>query len=144
MLLFLRHRINHFHHARTLSSRNNVADLAILGALRNPIILDVRDPNEVAAGKGGPPSVIVGSVNVPLNQNGRPQSEHQTTLSEFQLKIAAAGVKLPLDKLHPIVTHCGSGGRGGRARDILKELGYKNVFNGGGPAHIASAFKNIS
>ena len=30
--------------------------------LEDPLVIDVRDPNEVAEGKGGPPSVIPGSV----------------------------------------------------------------------------------
>lgn len=34
----------------------------------------------------------------------------------------------------PIVTHCGGGGRGQKAKDALLKLGYTNVINGGGPA----------
>ena len=30
--------------------------------LSDPLVIDVRDPNEVAEGKGGPPSAIPGSV----------------------------------------------------------------------------------
>lgn len=30
-------------------------------ALKDPLVIDVRDPNEVAEGKGGPPAVIPGS-----------------------------------------------------------------------------------
>lgn len=30
--------------------------------LEDPLVIDVRDPNEVAEGKGGPPSAIPGSV----------------------------------------------------------------------------------
>ena len=33
----------------------------------------------------------------------------------------------------PIVTHCGGGGRGQKAKDYLIGLGYTNVVNGGGP-----------
>ena len=33
----------------------------------------------------------------------------------------------------PIVTHCGGGGRGQKAKDYLLGLGYTNVVNGGGP-----------
>ena len=32
-----------------------------------------------------------------------------------------------------IVTHCGGGGRGQKAKDYLLGLGYTNVVNGGGP-----------
>jgi rhodanese-related sulfurtransferase len=53
--------------------------------------------------------------------------------------LAAAGVCLPADKAAPIVAHCGSGGRGGRAVMLLAQLGYTNAHNGGGPAHITKA-----
>lgn len=33
----------------------------------------------------------------------------------------------------PIITHCGGGGRGQKAKDFLMEKGFKNVLNGGGP-----------
>ena len=33
---------------------------------------------------------------------------------------------------------CGSGGRGGKAAQHLRDAGY-DAYNGGGPAHIASA-----
>ena len=37
------------------------------------------------------------------------------------------------------VVFSGTGGRGGKACEILRGLGYSNCHNGGGPAHIASA-----
>ena len=49
---------------------------------------------------------------------------------------AAAGLALPRDR--PVVTHCGSGGRGGKAAELLCDAGY-DAYNGGGPAHVASA-----
>lgn len=33
----------------------------------------------------------------------------------------------------PIITHCGAGGRGQKAKDFLEENGFTNVVNGGGP-----------
>lgn len=33
----------------------------------------------------------------------------------------------------PIITHCGGGGRGQKAKDFLMENGFTNVLNGGGP-----------
>ena len=109
-----------------------------LSTLSSPLILDVRDPNEVEAGKGGPPSSISGSFNVPLNIDGKNQKEHLTTEAEFLEKLEAAGVRLPEDKSVPIITHCGSGGRGNKAAKILKSLGY-NAHNGGSPHNIAAA-----
>jgi rhodanese-related sulfurtransferase len=33
----------------------------------------------------------------------------------------------------PIITHCGGGGRGQKAKEYLIKNGYTNVLNGGGP-----------
>lgn len=33
----------------------------------------------------------------------------------------------------PIITHCGGGGRGQKAKDYLMANGFTNVLNGGGP-----------
>ena len=115
-----------------------VADAEVLADLKNPVILDVRDPSEVESGKGGPPGKIPGAVNVPLNMDGVKQSERPTTQEEFLAAVAAAGLALPRDR--PVVTHCGSGGRGGKAAGLLRDAGY-DAYNGGGPAHVASALK---
>ena len=113
-----------------------VADAEVLADLKNPVIIDVRDPEEVEAGKGGPPGKIEGAVNVPLNMDGVKQSERPTTQEEFLKKINEVVVALPKDR--PIITHCGSGGRGGKAAEHLCDAGFE-AYNGGGPAHIAAA-----
>ena len=118
------------------ASNNAVADAEVLAGLNDPIILDVRDPAEVEAGKGGPPGKIDGSINVPLNIDGVKQSERPTTQDEFLDNIKKAIDALPKDR--PIITHCGSGGRGGKAAEHLCDAGFE-AYNGGGPAHIASA-----
>ena len=33
----------------------------------------------------------------------------------------------------PMITHCGGGGRGQKAKDFLAEKGFTNILNGGGP-----------
>ena len=38
------------------------------------------------------------------------------------------------EKDAPIITHCGGGGRGQKAKEALEAMGYSNVVNGGGPA----------
>ena len=63
------------------------------------MLVDVRDPKEVAAG------TIKGSVNIPMN--------------ELEKKIAT----LPTDK--PVVFVCGTGARSGEAYDTVKLLGGK-------------------
>ena len=113
-----------------------VADAEVLADLKNPVIIDVRDPEEVESGKGGPPSKIEGAVNVPLNMDGVKQSERPTTQEEFLKKVNEVVVALPKDR--PIITHCGSGGRGGKAAEHLCDAGFE-AYNGGGPAHIAAA-----
>ena len=113
-----------------------VADAEVLADLKDPLVIDVRDPSEVASGKGGPPATIPGSVNVPLNIDGVKQSERPTTQDEFLDNIKKAIDALPKDR--PIITHCGSGGRGGKAAQHLCDAGFE-AYNGGGPAHIASA-----
>jgi rhodanese-related sulfurtransferase len=115
-----------------------VASPAVLAALAIPVlILDVRDPEEVSAGKGGPPGSVPGSVNVPLNIDGAAQRDRRTSLEEFRAKMEEKGVALPEDMHAAIVTHCGSGGRGGKAAALLRQAGYTNVHNGGGPANVA-------
>lgn len=44
-------------------------------------------------------------------------------------------MELPSDvsKDTPIITHCGGGGRGQKAKDYLESKGYTDVLNGGGP-----------
>ena len=113
-----------------------VADAEVLADLKDPLMIDVRDPAEVEAGKGGPPSSSPGAVNVPLNMDGVKQSERPTTQDEFLANIKKAIDALPKDR--PIITHCGSGGRGGKAAQHLRDAGY-DAYNGGGPAHISAA-----
>lgn len=100
-----------------------------------PLILDVRDPEEVIKGKGGPPSSLSGSISVPLNHDGIGQRERLTTLDEFLAKLRDVGVTLPSNKQAVIITHCGTGGRGGKAAALLQHAGYMNVHNGGGLAY---------
>jgi rhodanese-related sulfurtransferase len=71
------------------------------------IIIDVRTKGEFSGGS------IKGSINIPLdtiNQNLK------------QLK----------DKNQTIITCCASGMRSATAKSILKNLGYTQVYNGGG------------
>ena len=44
-------------------------------------------------------------------------------------RIAAGGGKESV----PIITHCGGGGRGQKAKEYLEANGFGNVKNGGGP-----------
>ncbi|CAE7603138.1 unnamed protein product [Symbiodinium natans] len=96
---------------------------------------------KVEAQKGG--AALEGCVHVPklglgLNMDGMKQSDRPTTKEEFLEKLTAAKA-LPPDQSHPIITHCGNGGRGGKAAALLRELGYWNAHNGGSPDRIRLA-----
>jgi len=110
-----------------------MGDAADLGALVDPVVVDARDPGE---DKGG--AAIAGSVNVPFNVDCQKQSERPTTEEEYRSKLEAAGC-LPEDRTAAIITHCGSGGRGGKATTVIQGLGYTNVHNGGSPDNIRAA-----
>ncbi|AMV11205.1 MULTISPECIES: rhodanese-like domain-containing protein [Geobacillus] len=69
-------------------------------------IIDVREPEEVAAGK------IPGAVNIPLG------------LIEFRMH--------ELDKNEEYILVCRSGGRSGRAAEFLDSRGYRVVNMTGG------------
>lgn len=71
------------------------------------ILLDVRNPDEYAAGH------IPGSVNLPLPM------------------IAEAPKHVP-DKSTPLFVYCLSGGRSSSAVSALKTMGYSNLTNIGG------------
>ncbi|AMQ20856.1 rhodanese-like domain-containing protein [Geobacillus sp. JS12] len=69
-------------------------------------IIDVREPEEVAAGK------IPGAVNIPLG------------LIEFRMH--------ELDKKEEYILVCRSGGRSGRAAEFLDSRGYRVINMTGG------------
>jgi rhodanese-related sulfurtransferase len=86
-----------------------------LVADRQALLVDVRDPSEVAAsGK------LRGAVNVSrgmLEFRADPESPYHN--SEFR-------------KDRPVVLYCASGGRSALAGKVLQEMGYREVHNLGG------------
>lgn len=70
------------------------------------VYLDVREPSEFAEGH------VEGALNVPVGS------------------IANSDVVAALEKDQPITVYCRSGGRAGRAKQTLEELGFTNVTNG--------------
>lgn len=87
--------------------KTDFAELKKKGA----VILDVRSKSEF---KGGH---IPGSINIPVNE-----------LAENLSKLK--------DKSQSIITCCASGMRSSSAKNILKNAGYENVYNGGGWANL--------
>eukprot|EP00035_Acanthoeca_spectabilis_P009449 m.167469 g.167469 ORF g.167469 m.167469 type:complete len:68 (-) comp14729_c0_seq4:4477-4680(-) len=59
-----------------MAFKSGVAAIEVLAALQDPVIIDVRDPNEVAAGKGGPLASLPGAHHAPINLDDNPQKEH--------------------------------------------------------------------
>jgi len=68
-------------------------------------LIDVRTPEEVVNG------AIEGSINIDFNN------------SSFKSDIEK------LDKNVQVLVYCASGGRSGRAMDIMKGMGFKEVYN---------------
>lgn len=71
----------------------------------NPFLVDVRTPQEFAAG------TVPGAINIPLD-------EVEKRVSEFQGK-------------KEIVVFCRTGNRSGQAKRILEAKGIENITNGG-------------
>lgn len=68
-------------------------------------LIDVRTPGEVAEG------MIEGAENIDYNG------------ADFKQKIDA------LDRDQPVLVYCRSGGRSGRAAAMMKEMGFKEVYD---------------
>ena len=79
------------------------------------VVVDVREPNEVAA-----TGRIPGSLNIPRG------------LLEFKADRDAAAPERALLEGKAVVLHCGGGSRAALAGKTLKDLGYDQVFNLGG------------
>merc|ERR1711998_437970 len=128
-----------------LQETSEVLDAATLKGLANPLVIDVRSEQERSDSKGG--VAVPGSFHVPLNVDGNPQSVHQTTAQEFRAKLVDAGIDMnnaPTKNGASFITHCTAGntpytGRGNRAAALLRDLGYKEAYNGGSAEGIRAA-----
>jgi rhodanese-related sulfurtransferase len=91
------------------------------------IVVDVRNP-DAEAEPGDQKSLAVAPV--PDAADGvRPQGLH--LIWDRNTKSMPLP---PMEDLEtPIITHCGGGGRGQKAKDFLMSKGFTNVLNGGGP-----------
>ncbi len=85
------------------------------GLKNNPFLVDVRTPEEFAAGSAE------GAINIPLNALSK-------ALDRFKNKTN-------------IILFCRSGGRSAQAQAILKEKGIEAI-NGGGVTDVINAQKN--
>jgi rhodanese-related sulfurtransferase len=86
------------------------------------LIVDVRDPSEVqASGK------VKGAVNVSRG------------MLEFRADPDSPSHNPAFNRDKTVVLYCGSGGRAALAGKVLKDFGYKSVFNAGGFKGLADA-----
>mmetsp|Transcript_34455 Transcript_34455/g.45668 ORF Transcript_34455/g.45668 Transcript_34455/m.45668 type:complete len:182 (-) Transcript_34455:105-650(-) len=88
------------------------------------VVVDVRNP-DASVEPGDQKSLAV----APLPSGDiRPQALHLIWDRESN------GMPIPdIPKDTPIITHCGGGGRGQKAKDFLEKNGFTSVLNGGGP-----------
>ena len=81
----------------------------------NLLIVDVRDPLEVEQS-----GMVEGAVNVPRG------------MLEFRADPASPYHDNAFAKDKPVVVYCASGGRSALSGKVLKDMGYKRVYNMGG------------
>jgi rhodanese-related sulfurtransferase len=92
----------------------------------NLLVVDVRNPNAEME-PGDQKSLAVASLPSP-DKSIRPQGLH------LIWDRSSDSMPLPdVGKDTPIITHCGGGGRGQKAKDYLEANGFTSVLNGGGP-----------
>lgn len=86
----------------------------------NVILLDIRTPKELAE-----------------NGNIKGAKNHDFYAEDFKSNIDA------MDRETPVMLYCRSGGRSGKAAAMLKEMGFKQVFdlNGGYTAWLAAGYQ---
>jgi rhodanese-related sulfurtransferase len=84
------------------------------------VLLDVREPTEVASGK------IAGAVVIPRG------------LLEFQADPSSPNCHPALRTDATVLVYCASGGRSALAGRTLKELGFGEVYNAGGFRELAA------
>lgn len=93
------------------------------------IVVDVRDPSIIedsaVAGPLAPHASRPRAVNVVFNKESK-SLDPSLIPADW---IEAGGGKESV----PIITHCGGGGRGQKAKEFLTAAGFANVLNGGGP-----------
>ncbi|MDA8248144.1 MAG: rhodanese-like domain-containing protein [Rhodospirillales bacterium] len=86
------------------------------------VLLDVRDPNEVAAS-----GRIAGAVCISRG------------MLEFRADPGSPMHHTALQRATPVLVYCASGGRSALAARTLRELGYAHVFNAGGFKELADS-----
>ena len=91
------------------------AEAQALLAAGDVLVLDVRDPAELAQG-----GKVAGAVNVPRG------------MLEFRADPASPYHDKAFDPARPVIVYCASGGRAALSGKTLMDLGYDRVYNLGG------------
>lgn len=94
------------------------------------VVVDVRNP-DASVEPGDAKSLAVAALPNPA-KGVRPSGLHLVWDREAPSTDSMA-IPADLEKDAPIITHCGGGGRGQKAKDYLESKGFTNVINGGGP-----------
>lgn len=101
----------------------------VAAAAERLLVVDVRNPD--ASVEPGDAKSIAGGAPLPGSSEAagsRPQAVNLVFDRE------SGSLPLPdVPKDTPIITHCGGGGRGQKAKDYLVGKGFTSVLNGGGP-----------
>ena len=88
------------------------------------LVVDVRNPDREAE-PGDQKSLAVAAL---------PSDGHRPLARHLVYDRGAGSMPLPdVAEDTPIITHCGGGGRGQKAKDFLEAKGFTRVLNGGGP-----------
>ena len=113
-------RVEALQQASTLAPAERFQQAEALEALKRPdtLLIDVRTAEEYAEG-AIPGSIRIGS-------------------EELRARIAAVAP----DKDQPVVLYCRSGRRSSAAQDLLQQLGYRQVINGGGYEQLREAIQD--
>jgi rhodanese-related sulfurtransferase len=88
------------------------------------LVVDVRNP-DASKEPGDNKSIVVAALP---SESFRPQA---VSLVWDRDTNSMPLPEVPSDT--PIITHCGGGGRGQKAKDFLSQNGFTKVLNGGGP-----------
>jgi phage shock protein E len=118
ILLFLGATDTFAQHRKTKYTAVPVEKVDKVLGKKNMVVLDVRTPEEIAQGH------IPGAINYNFNE------------PDFKSKISS------LDKNKPYLVYCRSGKRSGKTIEMMKDLGFKRLYElkAGFPAY--DAFKN--
>jgi rhodanese-related sulfurtransferase len=88
------------------------------------LVLDLRNPDAIVEPEDQPTLAVA----------ALPSDSHRPHARHLMWDRNSDSMSLPnVDKDTPIITHCGGGGRGQKAKDFLIKYGFTNVLNGGGP-----------